>query len=107
MTGAGRHGRHGGFGPVVKAPPRSRPPSLVRTLDPARLISPRPCSGRTYFSNRDDPEAEVRRRSSFRRVRLPERAERGAQFPSEKLRLFPRGEVAAPVDLVEVGEIGV
>ena len=33
--------------------------------------------------------------------------ERGAQFLGEELRLLPGGEVTAPIDLVEVGEVGV
>ena len=36
-----------------------------------------------------------------------QRSERRPELGAEKLRLFPRGEVAALVDLVEVGEAGV
>src|SRR5262245_14837658 len=35
------------------------------------------------------------------------RLERSAQFRREQLRFLPGGEVAAPVDLAEVGEAGV
>jgi hypothetical protein len=38
---------------------------------------------------------------------LPERTERVADLVSEQLRLLPGGEVAAPVGLVEVREVGV
>src|SRR5436305_12933689 len=38
---------------------------------------------------------------------LTQRAERGPHLGREELRLLPGGEVAAPVDLVEVREVGV
>ena len=38
---------------------------------------------------------------------VTQRPERGSHLVGEELRLLPGGEVAAPVDLVEVGEVGV
>src|SRR5262245_38268760 len=45
--------------------------------------------------------------SALALVALPQRLERRAQLRREERRLFPCCEVAAPVDLVEVGEAGV
>src|SRR5262249_3241051 len=39
--------------------------------------------------------------------RLAERPERGSELGTEKLRLFPRGEVSALVDLVEVDQVAI
>ena len=39
--------------------------------------------------------------------RLPQRPERGAELGGEELRLLPRGEVAAFVDLVEVDQVAI
>src|SRR5260370_10166447 len=36
---------------------------------------------------------------------LPQRSEGGAQLGGEKLRLFPRGEVSALVDLMKIGQV--
>src|SRR2546426_533677 len=47
------------------------------------------------------------RHSSVLRSPHPARSERRSNLFGEELRLFPRGEVAALVDLVEVGEVGV
>src|SRR4051812_16004091 len=48
------------------------------------------------------------RRSNMRLIAAsPQRPEGGAQFLGEQLRLLPCREVAAPVDLVEVGDVGI
>jgi hypothetical protein len=39
--------------------------------------------------------------------RVPERPERGSELDGEELRLLPRGEVSAPVDVVEVDEVAI
>ena len=43
----------------------------------------------------------------LKRGDLAERPERRAQLFRKQLRLLPRGEVAAPVGLVEVDDVGV
>jgi hypothetical protein len=40
-------------------------------------------------------------------IRLAQRLERGPELGAEQLRLFPRCEVSALVDLVEVGQVAI
>src|SRR5262249_20311020 len=51
--------------------------------------------------------AATRGSARFQNGRLAKCAERGAHLLGEQLRLFPGGEVAALLDLVEVDEVGV
>jgi hypothetical protein len=44
---------------------------------------------------------------TFEHGHLPKRPERRPDLGREQLGLFPGGEVAAPIDLVEVGEVAV
>src|SRR5215211_5064563 len=52
-------------------------------------------------------ERRTARRNVRAVLRLVQRPERGPDLAREEFRLFPGGEVAALVDLVEVGEVGV
>ena len=65
-------------------------------------VSPAGCGTRTYASR---PPAGIIPSRACRQ--LAERPEARADLGREQFGLFPRGEVAAPVDLVEVGEGGV
>src|SRR5215211_3108270 len=82
--------------------------STMRRVDsmasrPPRQPAVRP-RGRTTYWFRSCPKL---RRWSVPSPPLPERSECRLDFGGEELRLLPRRKVAAPIDLVEIGEAGI
>src|SRR5262245_23036191 len=53
------------------------------------------------------PETPVMRCEKLLAAALPKRSERGSELGAKQLRLFPGREVAAFVDLVEVGQVAI
>src|SRR5260370_34559594 len=78
----------------------------VGGLEVHKALSPQSASKSSCVLDSVSPSRSLTP-TDTRSLLLPKRSEGGAQLGREKLRLFPRGEVSAFVDLVKVNQVAI